>query len=205
MPYGQVLPGPHGDNDCGKAMRSVLVVLAGLVVLASEAYAFSDEDLRLLNQNNQCYQCDLQDVDLSGKILHVARLGNSNLVGARMDRIEAYEMDLSGANLTDADLSGARMLFSIFVRTNLSKANLGDAMLAVTDMRQAILAGANLSRANLGSADLRGVDLTGAYLYRTILYRTKLLYAKGLTQAQLDTACGNETTKLPPGLVVRPC
>ena len=186
-------------------MTRVLLVLVGLVVLAVQGRAFDEEDLRLLNQNNACYQCDLRDVVLSGRILHIARLGNSNLVGARLDHIEAYEMDLSGANMTNADLSGARMLFSIFVRTNLTKANLGDAMLAVTDMRQANMAGANLSRANFGSADLRGVDLTGAFLYRTILYRTKLLYAKGLTQEQLDTACGNETTILPPGLVVRPC
>jgi uncharacterized protein YjbI with pentapeptide repeats len=186
-------------------MRSVLVALVGLVILASRGEAFDDDDLRLLNQNNSCYQCDLSDVVLSGKILHIVRLGNSNLVGARMDGIEAYEADLSGADMTHADLTGARMLFSIFVRTNLTKANLGDAMLAVTDMRQAILAGANLSRANLGSADLRGVDLTGAFLYGTILYRTKLTDAKGLTQEQLDAACANETTKLPPGLVARPC
>jgi uncharacterized protein YjbI with pentapeptide repeats len=87
----------------------------------------------------------------------------------------------------------------------LTRANLGDAMLVVTDMRQAILAGANLSRANLGSADLRGVDLTGAYMFGTILYRTRLTDARGLTQEQLDAACGNETTRLPPGLVARPC
>jgi len=181
------------------------VALVGLAVLASRAYAFDDEDLRLLNQNNACYQCDLREFVLSRKILHIVRLGNSDMVGARLDGVEAYEADFSGANLTNANLSGARMIFAIFVQTNLTKANLGDAMLAVTDMRQAILAGANLSRANLGSADLRGVDLTGAFLYRAILYRTKLTGAKGLTQEQLDAACGNETTILPPGLIARPC
>jgi uncharacterized protein YjbI with pentapeptide repeats len=186
-------------------MRRALVVLLGLIVPASAGHAFDDEDLRILNQDKSCYQCDLRGVVLSGRILHIARLGNSDLTDARLDRIEAYEADLSGADLTNADLSGARMLFSIFVKTNLTKANLGDAMLAVTDMRQAIMAGANLSRANFGSADLRGVDLTGAFLYRTILYRTKLIGATGLTQEQLDSACGNETTILPPGLVARPC
>lgn len=186
-------------------MRLALFAVLGSMILASSGQAFDDDDLKLLNQNNSCYQCDLRDVVLSGKILHIVRLGNSDLVGARFDRVEAYEADFSGADLTDADFSGARMTFSIFVKTNLTRANLGDAILTVTDMRQANLAGANLSRANLGSADLRGVDLTGAFLYRAILYRTKLIDAKGLTQAQLDTACGNETTKLPPGLVVRPC
>jgi uncharacterized protein YjbI with pentapeptide repeats len=186
-------------------MRRVLLALLGSVLLASPGQAFNDDDLKLLNQNNACYQCDLRDVVLSRRILHIVRLGNSDMTGAQLDRIEAYEADFSGANLTDADFSGARMTFSIFVRTNLTRANLGDAILNVTDMRQANLAGANLSRANLGSADLRGVDLTGAFLYGTILYRTKLIDAKGLTQEQLDTACGNETTRLPPGLVVRPC
>jgi uncharacterized protein YjbI with pentapeptide repeats len=188
-----------------RALLVLLVVLLGPILLPPDGHAFDEEDLRLLKQNNACYQCDLRNVVLSGEILHIARLGNSNLVGAHLDRIEAYEADLSGADLTNADLSGARMLFSLFVKANLTKANLGDAMLAVTDMRQAVLVEANLSRANLGSADLRGVDLTGAFLYRTILYRTKLIGAKGLTQAQLDTACGNETTILPPGLTVRPC
>jgi uncharacterized protein YjbI with pentapeptide repeats len=186
-------------------MKGVLVALIGLVALASPGRAFDDEDVRLFNQNNACYQCDLSDIVLSGKDLHVARLGNSNLAGARMNGIKAYEMDLSGADMTGADLSGARMWFAIFVKANLTRANLGDAMLVVTDMRQAILAGANLSRANLGSADLRGVDLTGAYMFGTILYRTRLTDARGLTQEQLDAACGNETTRLPPGLVARPC
>ena len=101
-------------------MRGVIVALVGLVVLASRGEAFDDEDLKLFNLNNACYQCDLSDVVLSGKILHIVRLGNSNMVGARLDRIEAYEADLSGADLTNADLSGARMYFAIFVKANLT-------------------------------------------------------------------------------------
>ena len=184
---------------------AALAALAGLLVTTTGGFAFDDDDLQLLKRDKSCYQCDLRGAVLTGGIFHVARLGNSNLSGARLDRIEAYEADLTGANLTNADLSGARMYFAIFVKADLTKANLGDALLAVTDMRQAVLAEANLSRANFGSSDLRGVDLTGAHLHRTILYRTKLIGAKGLTQEQLDSACSNETTVLPPGLVPRPC
>ena len=52
----------------------------------------------------------------------------------------------------------------------------------------------------MDSLDLQGVNLTGAYLYLTQLDGTNLSGVTGLTQAQLDIACGTAQTKLPAGL-----
>ncbi|MFF4986036.1 pentapeptide repeat-containing protein [Streptosporangium saharense] len=75
--------------------------------------------------------------------------------------------DLIGAKLKGADLRGA---------------NLRGAYLIGTDLR-----GANLTMADLTGADTRGSDLRGADLSRSIF----------LTQAQLDAAKGDTTTKVP--------
>jgi uncharacterized protein YjbI with pentapeptide repeats len=42
------------------------------------------------------------------------------------------------------------------------------------------------------------VNLTDAYLMRTQLAGANLARATGVTQAQLDDACGSAETKLPP-------
>ncbi|HSQ51958.1 MAG TPA: pentapeptide repeat-containing protein [Nitrospiraceae bacterium] len=61
---------------------------------------------------------------------------------------------------------------------------------------------ANLQEANLRGATLSGANLTGAQLdkadlRRAILHGANLASVSGLTQAQLDTACVDEQTKLP--------
>ena len=67
----------------------------------------------------------------------------------------------------------------------MTQANLQD-----TNLQDATLARADLSGARLDSADLRRANFSGAILSSTI----------GLTQAQLNAACVDDKTKLPPGL-----
>ncbi|HSL05105.1 MAG TPA: pentapeptide repeat-containing protein [Nitrospiraceae bacterium] len=66
--------------------------------------------------------------------------------------------------------------------------------------RSKILAQANLQSARLSGADLTGAQLDKADLRRATLDGTDLSLVSGLTQAQLDTACVDEQTKLPPDL-----
>jgi hypothetical protein len=54
---------------------------------------------------------------------------------------------------------------------------------------------ARLNRANLGRAKLQTADLSGAYLDGA-----DLSTAVGLSQEQLDSAIGDENTKIPEGL-----
>jgi hypothetical protein len=52
---------------------------------------------------------------------------------------------------------------------------------------------------------LDGADLTGAKTSITSFLGTDLRHVKGLTQAQLDVACGDVKTLLPTGLKIHTC
>jgi uncharacterized protein YjbI with pentapeptide repeats len=89
----------------------------------------------------------------------------------------------------------------------LERANLSGQLLTWYD-----LTGANLQYANLSGANLFGADLSGAHLFDANLRDADLSFAdlsgaKGLTQKQLDEACGDADTKLPEGkgLTLKPC
>lgn len=82
-----------------------------------------------------------------------------------------------GPDLRGADLIGARL------------ADLADA-----NLRGALLIGADLRNANLSAADLTGADLRDADLRRADLRETLFC-----TQAQLESARGDASTRLPPG------
>lgn len=66
--------------------------------------------------------------------------------------------------------------------------------------RNADLSGSDFDRARLAYA-----DFTGATLAYTHFKGADLSRAKGLTQQQLDSACGDADTKLPQGLSVKSC
>src|SRR3546814_2358870 len=59
---------------------------------------------------------------------------------------------------------------------------------------------AEIARAVFAGASLKGTDMTGAYTYLARFDGTDLTGVKGLTQAQLDAACGDGETTLPEGL-----
>ena len=121
--------------------------------------------------------------DLTGADLSGAKLVGAQLLGARLSGARLGEADLSGARLVGADLSGA----------NLGLANLHLAALVNTNLSGVNLYGANLSRAEFFGAILEGAGVHGANLSKAV----------NLTQAQVDSARGDDTTTLPEG-VVRP-
>jgi uncharacterized protein YjbI with pentapeptide repeats len=84
-----------------------------------------------------------------------------------MQRTVLVRANLFWADLRDADLTGAELAGSDFILADLRGAKFNDA---------------HVSNARLDRADLRGADLVGA---------------TGLSQQQLDLACGDETTKIP--------
>ena len=57
----------------------------------------------------------------------------------------------------------------------------------------------------MAGAKMDGADLTGAITSVTSFLGTDLRNVKGLTQKQLDTACSDAKTLLPPGLKARTC
>jgi uncharacterized protein YjbI with pentapeptide repeats len=107
------------------------------------------------------------------------------LKGANLANTCVKDHDLHGADFTGADASLMCMSFANF--TNVRFQN--------TD----------LSGANMAGAKMDGADLTGAKTSITSFLGTDLRKVKGLTQKQLDAACGDTKTKLPPGLKIHIC
>ena len=79
--------------------------------------------------------------------------------------------------------------------TECSGCNLSDASFRNTD----------LSHVDLRDAILKNADLTGAKLTAANISGADLSTAKGLTQVQLASACGDAATKLPRRLHVQFC
>lgn len=124
----------------------------------------------------------------------------SNVQRIKAGEVNCPHCDLHGANLSNecvkaGDLTGANFDDVTALYMCMSIANFTDAT-----FRNADLTGANLGHSNLTRA-----DLTGAKLSITSIKGADLSTAKGLTQAQLDRACGDADTKLPAGLHVNIC
>ena len=66
-------------------------------------------------------------------------------------------------------------------------------------------AGANLTNASFVGTYLQGANFAGANLTGTNFSGAEMERARGLTQARLDKACGDESTRLPRGLRIRYC
>lgn len=127
-----------------------------------------------------CARCDLFQIDLAYQ----------SIAGR----------DFSGARIRQADLSLATADRARFRGANLSLANLFGARLSGADFTDANLEGATLVGAYLGGARMSGAALTGANLSGA-----ELESAQGLSQSQLNTACGDATTTLPAGLTIPAC
>lgn len=108
--------------------------------------------------------------------------------------------DLTGADLTNTcvkngDVQGAKFDNAKLVLMCMSFANFTGASFR----------GADMAGANLAHAIVDGADFTGATLAITSIKGTDLRKALGLTQSQIDAACGDADTKVPDGLKVHTC
>lgn len=128
---------------------------------------------------------DFQDAQFT----NVAFAGETNLEGARFDRLVAERLSFQKASLKSANFERGRMDGVCFVETDLSRANLRAAslkraLLARNDLRGADLTVANLFEAQFNRADLRNARLWGANLYGADLADARLTGAD-LTRANL--------------------
>ena len=108
-----------------------------------------------------------------------------NLFQAEFNGLQATGLDFSGARLRQADLS-----LTVLNRTRFNRADMRDVNAYGGVFSSASFAGADLTNAGFVGTDFSGADMSGA---------------RGLTQSQLDRACGDGTTVLPGGLHIPPC
>jgi uncharacterized protein YjbI with pentapeptide repeats len=123
-----------------------------------------------------------------------------NLFQADFSNLELKGRNFAGARLRQADMSAAVMNYTVMSGADLRDLNAYGAVFtgvsfAGANMTNASLVGTYLEGANFRGANLSGVNFSGAEMDRAV----------GLTQAQLNEACGDEATTLPRGLRLRTC
>ena len=155
-------------------------VLAIALLAASPAFAQNAGQIARAKGGASCpgcnlFQADFQNSELKGKNFARARLRQADMSAAVMNHTS-----FAGSDLRDVNAYGA-----VFSSANFAGANLTNATFV----------GTYLEGANLSGAHLEGANFSGAEMER----------ARGLTQRQLDGACGDESTHLPRGLRLRSC
>jgi uncharacterized protein YjbI with pentapeptide repeats len=120
-------------------------------------------------------------------------------------RIEGGIVDCPGCKLAGANLFNTCVKAKDLHGANFDGANATLMCMSFADFRGASFRGTILDAANLASAKLDGADMTGARTRITSFLGTDLTHVKGLTQAQLDAACGDARTKVPAGFKVHFC
>ena len=122
------------------------------------------------------YRANFCEADLSNGDFHMAMFAGGNFTKAKLHNAQLQRANLTRANFSEAQLQGA---------------NLDNAMLHMAIFQKAKFHDASLQNAMLYQANLQGADLRKV---------------KGLTQHQVNMACLDTHTKLPPGLTrPKPC
>jgi uncharacterized protein YjbI with pentapeptide repeats len=124
---------------------------------------------------------------------------------AAVAKIHGGIVDCVGCQLQGADLTNTCVKEHDLHGANFDGANATLMCMSFADFRGASFRGTELSGANLAGAKMDGADLTGATTSITSFLGTDLRHVKGLTQKQLDVACSDTATRLPPGLHIHTC
>ena len=162
-------------------MLKHLIALPAIVLLAAlPSEAQSAAEIEKVKSGQSCQGCNLFQADFSYQGIR-----DVDLSGARLRQANMSLSTMNGVNFTSTNLSVANLFGGRFTGANFSGANLQNATLVGGYFSGANFSGANLSGANLGGANLQ--------------------QALGLTQSQLNNACGDQYTKLRAGLSVPRC
>jgi uncharacterized protein YjbI with pentapeptide repeats len=154
-----------------------------------------------------------QDADTGGPVTNQAERdvvaqrvrGGASCSGCDLFQIDLSYQVVSGRNFTGSRIRQSDMTIAIADRTNFTGANLSLANLFGVRATGANFTGANLDEASLVGAYFGSANFTGARLRGANLSGADMANVRGLTQEQLNTACGDATTTLPSGLTVPAC
>lgn len=174
---------------------AVFAAAALVAASASQASAFWPFGAEARLDLAPAYGGVCENCDLSGRILTGARMTHSNFSrsdfsNAVLVRADASHSEFEGADFTQADLTRTRLVDASCPQARFDRARLQQANARGADFTRANFGAADVTHMNLEDADLSGADLRNA---------------RGLTQAQLDEACGDRQTRLPRGLRVGRC
>jgi len=165
---------------CRAMLRQIatLIFIAGLS--ASPVAAQNANEISRVQNGSSCTGCNLFQAEMSYKDVQKIDLSQSRLRQSNLALGTFDDVDFSGANLSVANLFGAR-----FNRSNFTRA----------DLQSVTAVGTYFGASNFTGADLTNGNFSGA----------DLSIAKGLTQGQLNRACGDSSTLLPKGTTIPRC
>lgn len=139
----------------------------------------------------------------AGQIARVR--GGASCPGCNLFQGDFSGMERRGLNLASARLRQANLSLSVMNRTRFSNADLRDVEAFGGVFSSSNFSGADLTNASFVGTWLEGAAFSGANLTGTNLSGAQLARATGLTQRQLDRACGDAATILPGHLRIPPC
>ena len=161
-------------------MKRLAIAIVVAAVCGTSVFAQNAGQIASAQAGKSCAKCNLFQADLS-----YSDLSRKTFTGARLRQSEMSLVTADGTNFSRTDLSLANLYGVRATEANFAGANLERAVLVGGYFSSANFAGANLADANLSGAELAG--------------------ARGLTQAQLNKACGDTETTLPRGLSIPVC
>lgn len=161
-------------------MRLILILAAGFLAAAAPAAAQNAGQIARVQGGASCPGCNLFQADLGG--------------------LEARGLNFSGARLRQANLS-----LSVLNRASFANADLRDVDAYGAVFSSANFSGANLTNASFVGTFLEGANFSGATLSGTNFSGAQMARARGLTQSQLNQACGDASTILPGALHIPAC
>jgi uncharacterized protein YjbI with pentapeptide repeats len=161
-------------------MLKHFLIAAALTVLALPAASQNAGHIAKVRNGQSCPGCNLFQADLA-----YFDAANVDVSGARLRQSDMQLATFDNWNLTGTNLSVANLFGIRFNSSNFTGASFENATLVGGYFGSSTFSGANFSGANLSGADLH--------------------LARGLTQAQLNRACGDQATRLPAGLTIPRC
>ena len=183
-----------GEEMNSHSVRTATLATAiAVTLLPAIALAANPKDVaraRNVTRMSECMKCDLTNAKMTNGFFQLAVMIGADLSGANFD----------GANLAGSQLNNVKALKTSFVYTNFSGARLDGGDFSGANFSNAWLNWTWFAGAKLDGANFKDARMPGAQLYNTDLSK-----ALGLTQDQIDKACGDASTKLPPGLRVPAC
>lgn len=160
-------------------MKQVALIIAS-IALTLPAFGQDTGEIAKVQAGQSCKGCNLFQADLAYLDAEGVDVSGSRLRQSDMQLSTLDNWNFSGANLSVTNLFGAR-----FNKSNFSNANL----------QRAVMVGAYFGSSQFDGADLTGANISGA----------DLSIVRGLSQQQLERACGDNSTMLPKGMTVKLC
>jgi uncharacterized protein YjbI with pentapeptide repeats len=162
------------------ALIAVAISLAANLACMGPAVAQNAAQIAKVRDGGGCPRCNLFQADFANKVLR-----SRNLAGARLRQSDMSLSVLNHSDMSHADLRDVNGYGALFSSVNFRG----------SDMTNSTFVGAYLEGANFRGAKLAGVNFSGAQMSK----------AAGLSQSQLNEACGDEKTTLPRGLHIPAC